>query len=83
MGNWKGVIRPLGGQSVELYDLRTDLGETTDVAAQHPDVVKKILGIASGRPCAVTLVEEFPNWPDPLGKPSEQAIFGFKRAGEM
>ncbi len=46
MGDWKGVIQPLGSQSVELYDLRTDLGETTDVAAKHPEVVKQILAIA-------------------------------------
>ena len=46
MGDWKGVIQPLGSQSVELYDLRTDLGETTDVAAKHPKVVKQILAIA-------------------------------------
>jgi arylsulfatase A-like enzyme len=47
LGNWKGVIRPLGSQSVELYDLRTDLSETTNVAHQHPDVVKKILELAA------------------------------------
>jgi uncharacterized sulfatase len=47
LGNWKGVIRPLGSQSVELYDLRTDLGETTNVAPQHPDMVKKILELAA------------------------------------
>lgn len=29
-----------------LFDLETDLGETTDVAAQHPDVVNKLLGLA-------------------------------------
>jgi arylsulfatase A-like enzyme len=46
MGNWKGVIRPLGSQHVELYDLATDLGETHDVAAQHPDLVEQIVSIA-------------------------------------
>ena len=40
------MIRPLGSQTVELYDLRTDLGETTDVADRHPDIVKRILAIA-------------------------------------
>ncbi|MBT8235107.1 MAG: sulfatase [Bacteroidia bacterium] len=29
-------------ETVELYDLSADIGETTDVAAQHPDVVAKI-----------------------------------------
>jgi len=41
MGKWKGVARPFGGP-IELYDLETDLGETTDLAAGHPDVVAKI-----------------------------------------
>jgi arylsulfatase A-like enzyme len=45
IGDWKGVIRPFGSQNVELYDLRTDLGETTDVASQHADVVKQILAV--------------------------------------
>ena len=30
----------------ELYDLEADIGETTDVAAQHPDVVKRLLALA-------------------------------------
>ena len=41
MGTWKAVsldpARPL-----ELYDLRTDIGETHNVADKHPDVVKRI-----------------------------------------
>jgi arylsulfatase A-like enzyme len=35
-GHWKLHL----GTPPKLYDLRNDLGETTDVAAQHPDVVK-------------------------------------------
>ena len=30
----------------ELYDLASDLGETTDVASRHPDVVKRLLAVA-------------------------------------
>jgi arylsulfatase A-like enzyme len=41
MGDWKAVrLRPEG--PLELYDLETDLGETHDVAAAHPDVVARI-----------------------------------------
>ncbi|MGD8239163.1 MAG: arylsulfatase [Armatimonadota bacterium] len=43
MGNWKGV-KPGPDQPLELYDLRKDIGERNDVAAQHPDVVAKIEG---------------------------------------
>ena len=38
MGNWKAV-RNRGDAPVEVYDLDHDLGETRDVASQHPDVV--------------------------------------------
>jgi arylsulfatase A-like enzyme len=40
-GTWKGIR--LGRTSaLQLYDLRDDIGETKDIAHQHPDVVKKI-----------------------------------------
>jgi arylsulfatase A len=38
--DWKAV-RLAPGQSLELYELRSDPGERHDVAAQHPDVVKQ------------------------------------------
>jgi len=41
LGNWKGV-RFGTKEPLELYDLSADVGETKDVAAQHPDVVKHI-----------------------------------------
>ena len=48
MSKWKAVRlnvskNPKG--PLELYDLERDLGETTDVAAQHPDIVKKMAAI--------------------------------------
>ncbi len=42
-GNWKGVRFGLEG-AVQLYDLSSDIKESHDVAAAHPDVVKKIEG---------------------------------------
>jgi arylsulfatase A-like enzyme len=44
MGKWKG-LRPAPGSPLEVYDLSTDLGETTDVAAQFPGVVARISDI--------------------------------------
>ena len=35
----KKVLQP------ELYDLATDLGETTDVASKHPQIVNRLLAI--------------------------------------
>lgn len=49
LGDWKG-IRPPRSLTIELYDLAGDIGETTDVATSHPDVVARIAGIMeSGR----------------------------------
>ena len=32
------------GEPLEIYDLEADLGEKTNVAKEHPDVVAKIEG---------------------------------------
>ncbi|MBM3295102.1 MAG: arylsulfatase [Candidatus Aminicenantes bacterium] len=45
LGQWKGVRRNLlknPEAPVELYDLETDVGETKDAAAAHPEVVARI-----------------------------------------
>ena len=40
MGDWKAVR--LGTKlPIQLYDMKTDISEAHDVAAQHPDVVKR------------------------------------------
>jgi len=33
-------------QDPELYDLEADLGETTTLAAKHPDVVRRLMALA-------------------------------------
>ena len=38
-GDWKAVRKPMIDGAVELYDLSADLGETTNLAAEHPDLV--------------------------------------------
>jgi arylsulfatase A-like enzyme len=43
-GWWKGIAKPFGGE-IELFSLKDDLGETKDVAAQHPEMVKAIRAI--------------------------------------
>ena len=40
-GKWK-ALRLKAGAPLELYDLDADIGETRDVAAEHPDVVARI-----------------------------------------
>lgn len=40
--DWKAIRIPMLTGKTELYDLRTDLHEDHDVAAEHPDVVAKM-----------------------------------------
>ena len=44
-GRFKAVRRNVTKKPdspIELYDLDADLGETTDIAAKHPDVVRQM-----------------------------------------
>ena len=62
MGNWK-AIKSARGSKMELYDLSTDVSETTDVADKHPDVVAKIEAIMR------TSHTDFPGAKKPAAKP--------------
>ncbi len=49
-GKWKGVRYNLAENPdgpLEVYDLELDIGETTDVAAEHPQVVARLDSILS------------------------------------
>lgn len=55
-GDWKAV-KSGPSAAVELYDLKADLGEKTDLAAKNPDAVAKAVKLmASAR-------EDHPDWP--------------------
>ncbi len=58
LGDWKAVRLSAGGP-LELYNLRDDPGESTDVAAQNPAVAAKILEALK------TARKNDPNWPLP------------------
>jgi len=49
MGNFKAIRRPpsrnVPDGKVELYNLQDDLGEMKDIAADHPDIVRRVMGI--------------------------------------
>jgi arylsulfatase len=61
MGDWKGIrqnlMRKEGDQSWQLYNLKTDRNETTDVAKGHPEIINKIKKIAAS---ARVPSEQFP-----------------------
>lgn len=41
MGKWKGVRYGIQ-TDLQLFDLETDLGETNNVASEHPDIIRKM-----------------------------------------
>ena len=46
-GKWKlHVFRPETGTTQILYDLEADVGETTDVSNQYPEVVRRLEALA-------------------------------------
>jgi arylsulfatase A-like enzyme len=56
MGRWKSV-RTKPGRALELYDLSNDIGETTNMAAKHPEVVAQIEAYLK------RARTDSPNWP--------------------
>ncbi len=43
MGDWKAVGKSMDGEDLELYHLPSDIGETKNVADQHPEIVARAL----------------------------------------
>ncbi|MCS7045652.1 MAG: sulfatase-like hydrolase/transferase, partial [Gemmataceae bacterium] len=44
LGNWKAIRQNMhkGNMTLQLFNLADDVGETTDVAAQHPEIIARI-----------------------------------------
>ena len=55
-GKWKLHVRRLDEEVNELYDLDSDIGETTNVFADHPDVVSRLTALVEA--CRVDLGDE-------------------------
>ena len=72
-GDWKAVRR--AGKPVELYDLKTDLAEKNDLAAQKPDIAERLAArLQSARTESEwwpvkTSPANPPTAPSPAGKP--------------
>ena len=83
MGNWKGVRQNILRRNnpdplrIELYDLADDIGETRDVAAQHPEIVARM---REAMPIATKAVEnvvwaiQMVVMPRPSGQPRSCAM---------
>lgn len=56
MGRWKGIRLQAHDQPqgpIALFDLQSDIGETTDVAGEHPDIVARIDSVMRTRTLSV------------------------------
>ncbi len=60
-GEWKAVRMPMHTGQTQLFNLGDDLGEATDAASAHPDIVKQLEVLMD------TAHEDHPNW-KPRGK---------------
>lgn len=41
-GDWKAIRQPWMTGPTQLYDLKADIGETTNLASDHPEIVKEL-----------------------------------------
>ncbi|MBV9868033.1 MAG: arylsulfatase [Abitibacteriaceae bacterium] len=71
LGDWKAVRHGLH-LPIELYDLKADLGEKNNIAAQHPEVVAKVADILKA---AHT---DSPQFPIPADKSPASPLSGQK-----
>ena len=65
IGNWKGIRHGVGN-TIQLYDLATDLAEETDVAERYPELVEQIASIMDS---STTPNERYPIGEIYTGKP--------------
>ncbi|MBI3867669.1 MAG: arylsulfatase [Verrucomicrobia bacterium] len=72
VGDWKGIRNEAGGK-LELYNLKSDIGETNNVAAARPDVVEKVEAILK------SARTDDPDWPLKPKPPSPPAAAGADR----
>lgn len=56
MGDWKAISLGVDGP-IELYDVRKDVSEAHDVAAEHPDVIARVKKILAN------VRTDSPTWP--------------------
>jgi arylsulfatase A-like enzyme len=71
LGEWKAVRNPKSGK-IELYDLQSDVGESHNVAAEHPDLVEKFDKYFTG--AARTDDPDWPMTPSASKQPNRAAV---------
>lgn len=63
-GKWKAVRMPMFTGEIELFDLSQDLGESQDIAGEHPEIVEQVAAMMKDAH------QPHPNW-KPRGKASK------------
>ena len=82
MEDWKLVVKK---GAPHLYDLSKDIHEDTDIAAQHPDIVKKMLEVIrqEHRPNDMFPIT-LPKFASDLsGKDREELFFTFQKSEQL
>lgn len=88
LGDWKGIRLGKNEHRFELYDLSEDIGETKDLASEHPEIVEKITAVMDS---AVTPNSRYPIgeiyrggpiWLSENYHPSKQKLPPLSRPGE-
>ena len=95
-GRWKAVRIPMLTGDVELFDIENDIGETTDLAAEHPDVVREMIRTmeAAHTPSEIWQAPsqerswmfgpfERPDGVNPILEPSPDGLFEDPMSGEV
>lgn len=80
MGKWKGVrlnVAKNRQRPIELYNLEEDLGETHDLAAEHPDIVVELERQMS----EAHVPSEIVSFKHPKGRKIKAPSRGLQRAG--
>lgn len=82
--NWKvmlpdrrmfyGYVDDKGSAAVELYDLATDLGETKNVAASHPEIVGDLMSHAAALPLPSVAYDNRIGLNRPVQKPNKPTL---------
>jgi arylsulfatase A-like enzyme len=47
---YRNYVNDLGTDGIELYDLKTDIGETANIAEEHPEIVARLRILAQQLP---------------------------------
>ncbi len=75
-GRWKGIRLKSPAAPIQIYDLATDPGEATDIAAREPTLARRIAAIMR----EAHVDNEHWKWPAASAPPPRAAVPGTRRS---